>query len=93
MLLSVCVSQAGELLQELEKNVQKSIKNNYGKENQLTSVWNNTMKEVLYPFIYLRERFVIYLFDQTFKTNVLNYFTFYTLIKLVVVILFCCYGN
>lgn len=72
MLLSVCVSQAGELLQELEKNVQKSIKNNYGNENQLTSVWSNTMKEVLYPFIYLRERFVIYLHMEVYLIKILR---------------------
>ncbi|XP_005748985.1 tetraspanin 34a [Pundamilia nyererei] len=46
IVLFVFKDVAGELLQELEKNVQKSIKNNYGKENQLTSVWNNTMKEL-----------------------------------------------
>lgn len=72
VLLSVCVSQAGELLQELEKDVQKSIKTNYGNDNKLTSVWNSTMEEVLYPFIYLRERFVIYLHMEVYLIKLLR---------------------
>lgn len=93
--LSVCVSQAGELLQEVEEKVQKSIEMNYGnkEKEKLTSVWDNTMKEVLCPFIFLGEKFVIYMHTHVFlikifKTNVLNYFTFCTFIKLSVVTLF-----
>ncbi|XP_039880536.1 tetraspanin 34 [Simochromis diagramma] len=46
IVLFVFKDVAGELLQDLEKNVQKSIKNNYGTKKQLTSVWNNTMEEL-----------------------------------------------
>ncbi|XP_063333328.1 tetraspanin 34a [Pelmatolapia mariae] len=46
IVLFVFKDVAGELLQELEKNVQKTIVNNYGKNEKLTSVWNNTMEEL-----------------------------------------------
>ncbi|KAL3996319.1 neuroblastoma suppressor of tumorigenicity 1 [Sarotherodon galilaeus] len=46
IVLFVFKDVAGELLQELEKNVQKTIKNKYGDNNKLTSVWNNTMEEL-----------------------------------------------
>ncbi|XP_031597080.1 tetraspanin 34 [Oreochromis aureus] len=46
IVLFVFKDVAGELLQELEKNVQKTIKNKYGDQNKLTSVWDNTMEEL-----------------------------------------------
>ncbi|XP_006787480.1 tetraspanin 34 [Neolamprologus brichardi] len=46
IVLFVFKDVAGELLQELEKDVQNSIKTNYGNDNKLTSVWDNTMEEL-----------------------------------------------
>ncbi|CAI5680027.1 tetraspanin 34a [Oreochromis niloticus] len=46
IVLFVFKDVAGELLQELEKNVQKTIVINYGKNEKLTSVWDNTMEEL-----------------------------------------------
>lgn len=53
MLLSICPSQAENLLQGLEKEVRASIQKDYGNNEGATSLWNATMTEVPYSILYL----------------------------------------
>lgn len=46
--LSTCPSQAEDLFSNLEDEVIKSLKNDYGRKDDVTALWNTTMEEVLY---------------------------------------------
>lgn len=56
---STCPSQADDLLNDLEDKVKESIKNDYGRKDDVTALWNTTMEEVLYyQVISVRNNFI-----------------------------------
>lgn len=54
VLLPMCPSCAEQILNSKGDEVLKNFRQGYGEDESLTSLWNNTMVEVLYKLIHFK---------------------------------------